>query len=103
MGLTKTDSTLHGINRAFERTGLFKKELVRLIKRASRYGKSWENMRPGPLQDYLKRKSAYKRVKYYCNYVFVFQKTSTSLITMYPVPEEILLAQKEYDEQKGNK
>lgn len=101
MGLNKVDNTYHGSIRTEERTELFKRQREKLIKDACRYGKVWQNMVPGPLRDFIQKKSVKKKAKYFCKYVFIFQRTSTSLITMYPVPEEILLAQKEYDEQKG--
>jgi len=94
MGKARVANTFHGNDRAVERTGLYKCQREKLIKDASRYGKKWQNLEPGPLQTYLRYKGERKRVKYFCGYVFVFQKNSTSLITMYPVPPKVLKNEK---------
>lgn len=100
MGLNRVENTFHGKSRASERTSLSKKEREKLIKDASRYGKCYQNLQPGPLQTYVFFKSKNKKTKYFKNYIFVFQKTSTSLITMYPVPEKVLEDEKNFRKAK---
>jgi len=97
MSLDRVKNTTHGDERSGQRMNMPKRQREKLIKDASRYGKKWQNMEPGPLQDYVRTKGEYKRVKHFCGYIFIFQKNSTSLITMYPVPTEILAAQKTFE------
>lgn len=65
------------------------------MKEASRYGISAGNIPDGPLRRYIASKGDAKRVKYFKGYVFIFAKTSTSCITMYPVDEEVIRAEEE--------
>lgn len=99
MSKSRVRNTDHVYKRVSERTNLSKSEAKRLIKQAQKYGKTYKKLPPGPLADYLKSKGKYKRVKIYEGYVFVFAKTSTSCITMYPIDEEIQKAQRIFDKK----
>ena len=93
MARAKVKNSNHSYDRVKERTNLSKRETIKLMKEASRSGVSAGCMKPGPLREYLEKKGDAKRVKYYKGYIFIFAKTSTSCITMYPVDESVLLAQ----------
>ena len=91
MALTKTRTTKHSLERLKTRLGVTDKKLAqRLIKEASRYGKSIDNLEDGSLKEYLKKKSCGKRVKVFKQTVFIFCKTSNRCLTCYLIPEELL-------------
>ena len=96
MSRTKVKNSNHSYERVKERTNLSKRETKQLMKEASRYGLSAGNIPEGPLRTYVASKGDNKRVKYYKGYIFIFAKTSTSCITMYPVDEDVLKAEEEY-------
>ena len=93
MSRTKVKNSNHSYERVKERTNLSKRETKQLMKEASRYGLSAGNIPEGPLRTYVASKGDNKRVKYYKGYIFIFAKTSTSCITMYPVDEDVLKAE----------
>lgn len=97
MSRQHTANTTHGIQRSRERTDLSSREVKDLIRSASRKGLTVTMLSPGPLRTYVAQRGTRKRVKYYKGYLFIFQKTSTSLITMYPVPTTVFEAQEQYD------
>lgn len=99
MSRAKTGPTKHGIQRALERTDLPKRQAEKLIKQACRYGKCSAMLTDGPIKEYVENKTqrTTKRVKYFCEYIFIFQKNSSSLITMYHIPESVVVAQKTYE------
>lgn len=97
MSRSKVKNSEHSYQRSKERTPLYKRQAKKLMKEASRCGKAAGNLPEGPLKKYVESKGKQKRVKCYQGYIFVFAKTSTSCITFYPVKEEILEAQKQYD------
>ena len=99
MSRTKVKNSNHSYARVRERTSLSKRETVKLMKEASRYGLSAGNIPDGPLRKYVASKGDAKRVKYYKGYIFIFAKTSTSCITMYPADEEVLAAQAEAEKK----
>lgn len=102
MSRIKRKNPIHVFKRAAERTDFSKREAQRLIKEAQTAGKAYGNIPPGPLADYIKSKGNTKRVKVYQGYVFIFARTSTACITMYPIPEEVLKAQDEFEKNKSN-
>lgn len=103
MSRNHTANTRHGTQRAVERTtNLSKRELSDMIRAASKRGLTAEMLPPGPLRTYVAQRGTKKRVKYYRDYLFIFQRTSTSLITMYPIPETVKLAQADYDQKHAN-
>lgn len=97
MGKTKTNNTNHSYYRAAERLGLNKEKARKMMREASRYGinglgytddsdKFINNKR---LMRYLQKKqyfNPHKRIKFYQGYVFVFCRTSTRCLTVYPAP-----------------
>lgn len=89
----------HSINRARERSNLSKRKTNSLMKEASKYGLSYDHLPEGPLREYIRKRSYFKRVKLYKGHVFVFAKTSTACITMYPVDPQVLMEQEEFDKQ----
>ena len=93
MSRARVKNSAHSYDRVKERTNLSRRETIKLMKEASRYGVSAGCMKPGPLKEYLASKGDAKRVKYYKGYIFIFAKNSTSCITMYPVDEEVLRAE----------
>ena len=99
MSRTKVKNSKHSYDRVKERTNLSKRETEKLMKEASRYGISAGNIPDGPLRRYIASKGDAKRVKYFKGYVFIFAKTSTSCITMYPVDEEVLKAHELVDKK----
>ena len=99
MSRTVVKNSNHSYERVKERTNLSKRETIKLMKEASRYGLSANNIPEGPLRNYVASKGNNKRVKYYKGYIFIFAKTSTSCITMYPVDEEVLKAQEMVDKK----
>lgn len=103
MGLSKVANTKHSKVRALERTNLDHKGRTKLIKNACRHGKTWEMLKQGSLRNYVfdKQSRSRKKIKYYNGYLFVFQKTSTACITLYPVPKEIMVHP--YDENTVEK
>lgn len=103
MSRVKTKNTLHSYERAAERAGITKNEAKRLFREVSSANiTSIHSMPSGPLKKYLIRKSGTgKRIKYYKGYVFVLCSTSTRCLTMYKVHDNVLNAQKEYDEGKN--
>lgn len=99
MSRNKVKNTKHSIIRARERTDLNKKQIKNLIKEAQTAGIAAGNMRDGPIKTYLKSTGNHKRIKIYKDYVFVFNKTSTSCITLYPLKTELKEKQAEYDKK----
>lgn len=97
MSRRRISNTKHSFKRAKERTELTKDEAKCLIREASVKGKAWGNLPEGPLKEFVKKRSKYKRVKYYRGYIFVFNKTSSSCITMYPVHQYVLDDQKQFE------
>ena len=100
MSRTRVNNSRHSYDRARDRTNLSKRAVEKLIKEASSYGVSAGSMPNGPLRRYIASKGDKKRVKYFKGYVFVFAKTSTSCITMYPADEEVIEAEKEARKNK---
>ena len=92
MGLTKTKTTRHSLERLKTRLGVTNRRVAeRMIKEASRYGKKVESFEDGPLKDFLQNKAnAGKRVRVFKNTIFIFCKTSNRCLTCYPIPEEFL-------------
>lgn len=99
MSRIKAKDSVHVFERVAERTTLSKRDAKRLIKEAQTAGKAYSNIPPGPLADYIKSKGTTKRVKVYQGYVFIFARTTTACITMYPIDEEVLKAQEEFDKK----
>ena len=98
MGKVKSRNTAHSYLRAAERAGLSKTEAERLMKMASRNRRSIDMLPDGPIKEYLRKKRrAGKRIKYLEGYVFVFCKTSTKCLTMYPIDPEVVRAQILYE------
>lgn len=98
MSRTKAKNTYHSYFRAAERFGWSKDQARKFMKQASRYGKSWENIEPGPLKEFMKKKQQCtpRRIKYYVGYIFVFASTSTRCFTVYkPDLEEFMIAEDE--------
>jgi len=97
---TKVKNTKHSYVRARQRTDLNKKQIKNLMKEAQRSGKCPYNFPEGPIRNYLLSKGNHKRIKVYKDYVFVFSKTSTSCITLYPLKPELKQKQKAFEEKK---
>ena len=102
MSRRRVKDSFHSFIRAKERTPLLKREIERLIWEAQRAGKSYMTLKDGPIKDFLESKSKTKRVKLYKNYVFVFARTSTACITMYPLREDLITKQEEYDKMMSD-
>lgn len=85
MSRNRVENTYHSYFRAAERFGWDKAHAKKMMKNASRYGKSCENVEPGPLQDFMRARqvSTRRRIKYYAGYIFVFASTSTRCLTVY--------------------
>lgn len=86
----KQNTTVHSILRARERTNFSKKEFIHISKIASIKGLSVGNIQNPNLRRFIASRSAFKRVKVYRDYVWVFCKTSNKLITVYPLPEDLI-------------
>lgn len=94
----------HAFERASERLGLYKDEATRLLKEAWTAGKQYHELQDGPVKRYLATKGQQKKIKVYKNTVFVFNKTSGTCITMYKLPDYIIKAQnEENNNMKRNK
>ena len=89
MSKIKSKNSSHSYLRAIQRCEWDKFTAKRMMKNASRYGKSYQNLEDGELKDFLKRKQdkTNRRVKYYSGYIFVFARNSTKCITVYPYKE----------------
>lgn len=103
MSRTKAKNSEHSLLRAKERTDLSKSQIKQMIKEAQTAGIAYANLKEGPIRDFVKSKGTMKRVKVYKNHVFVFAKTSTACITMYPLDESLLIAQEEFDARLKSK
>ena len=97
MSRTKIKNSAHSYERAKERTNIPKRRIKQMMKQASISGVAYGNLPNGPIKDYIGTKGNSKRVKVYMNHVFIFAKNSTACITMYPLDQELIDAQKEYD------
>ena len=101
--MRKRKPKLHAYQRAAQRLGLYRDEAYRLVNEAWSAGKAAEDLEDGPLKDYLMRKSLRKKVRLYKDTVFIFNKTSKTCITMYKLPENILLLEERNQEMKKAK
>lgn len=89
--------TRHGLERIKTRGGITNNnQALTTIRNASKKGLSIADIEDGPLKNYLKSKDHGKRVKLYKRYVYIFNKTSDRVITLYPLPEEYLEEAKKY-------
>lgn len=81
--------THHGLQRMAERMGVTQKSVAtKTIQNANRLGKCIQQFPDGEFKNYLLSKQHNKRVKVYKGFVFIFNKTSDRVITLYPIPEE---------------
>lgn len=81
--------TAHAKMRIGERAGMSGRTAERFLKDASRKGLPPAAFGLGtPFGEFLRSKSACKRVKVYKGMVVIFNKTSDRAITCYRVPEE---------------
>lgn len=103
MSRTKVKNTHHAIVRAHQRTNLSKKQTLNMIKEAQRSGLCEGNLPHGPIRNYLRSKGKRKRIKLYKDYIFVFNKTSTSCITLYRLPDIVKEKQKQFDNKLSRK
>lgn len=87
MSMKRTRNTKHSYDRSSERFGLSKSNTKLMIKNALFYGISPDKLEDEELKNKLLHKQACnrKRIKIYKNKVFVFCKTSTKCITIYPL------------------
>lgn len=85
MSRTKVPNTDHAYLRAAERCGWSKTKARTMMMKASKYGKSYGQIKDKKIADYIKARqvSTRRRIKYYCGYVFVFASTSTRCYTVY--------------------
>lgn len=90
------NSTNHSLKRMAERSKFKQEDFVNEIKSASKFGKSPYDYNNESLRKYLFRKGKDKRIKVYKNYIWIFNKHSDALITMYPLPREY----RTYDKEK---
>lgn len=90
MGLArKQKQTRHGIIRMAERMGVnSQKQATEIIRKASKIGLDICDFPLGAFRDYLYSKKHNKRVKVYLGFVFIFNKTSDRVITLYKIPTE---------------
>lgn len=89
MSRRKSIPTFHAQYRAKQRANIKKKELLIKANYVSKNGKCPQEF-TGKFKKYLLKKAKVKRVKVYDNYIWIFSKTSTKLITMYKIPDEFL-------------
>lgn len=84
--------TFHGMMRARERGNMPSRVAKDFISSASKRGFSFNDLPEGELKDYVFGKFIYrqKRVKIYKGYIFIFNRTSNRLITMYPIPDNLV-------------
>lgn len=81
--------TAHAKMRIVERAGMSGRTAERFLKDASRNGLPPAAFGIGtPFGEFLRSKSACKRVKVYKGMVVIFNKTSDRAITCYRIPEE---------------
>ena len=87
MSIHRTRNTVHSYDRAKERFGLSRETTKLMIKNALYYGISPDKLEDEELKRELLHKQACnrKRIKIYKGKVFVFCKTSTKCITIYPL------------------
>lgn len=85
----QSNMTNHSYIRICQRTGWSIKQAKDMVERASKLGLSPLQIDKGPLQDFCIVKGRFKRLKLYKGYIFIFNKNSNRLITMYKVPEEL--------------
>lgn len=90
MSKRKVKNRQHALDRGKNRLGFNKKQLHQLIKEAHFAGLTYDHLPQGKVRDFIESKNATKQVKLYKGIVFVFNKTSTSCITLYPLPKELL-------------
>ena len=102
MSRKRTKNSDHAYERAKQRTGMSKRQAKQMMREAQTAGVAVDNLPPGPIKNYIKKKGTHKRVKVYKNHVFVFSKTSTTCITMYPLADWLIKAQREFDSKKGD-
>ena len=90
MSRKKVKNTIHSYDRARERFGLSRSTTTLMIKNALLHGISPDKLEDYELREMLLHKQAcnHKRIKIYKNKVFVFCKTSTRCITVYPLEKE---------------
>ncbi len=94
------NQTRHGLERAKSRVGIANKhQAIVTIRNASKKGLNIADIEDGALKEYLKSKDHGKRVKLYKRYVYIFNKTSDRVITIYPLPDEYLEEYKKYGKQ----
>lgn len=86
MSRRKANSTKHSKERFIERTRYSEHNFQEYVTYASQYGKC-PNDFDGDFGDYLKVKGKYKRLKVFDGYIWIFNKTSNRLITIYSVPK----------------
>lgn len=83
------NQTRHGLVRMEERLGITdKKYATKLIRDASKNGLSIADFPEGQFKEYLKSKDLGKRIKIHGGNVYIFNKNSDKVITVYPIPDE---------------
>ena len=98
MGLArKQKQTHHGIVRMAERMGINNKKIATdIIRKASQSGLDICDFPDGAFRDYLFSKKHNKRIKVYKGFVFIFNKTSDRVITLYKIPTEYMEEYEKY-------
>lgn len=90
--------THHGLQRMAERMGVKQKSVAtKTIENAVQKGKPISYFQDGLLKKYLLSKQHNKRLKVYKGFIFIFNKTSNRVITLYPIPEEFKEEYESYD------
>ena len=83
--------SLHGKLRMTERAKLDSRNHKPFFANALRLGVSPENMKDGPIKEFLLNKEKQNcKTKLYRGYVFIYSKNSKRLYTMYKLPDELL-------------
>ena len=92
--------TRHGLSRMNTRIGISNEEIaINTIRCASKKGMSISEFEEGALKDYLRTKDHGKRIKVYKGTIYIFNKTSDRVITLYPIPEEFMEEYNKYGKQ----
>jgi hypothetical protein len=75
-----------------------------IVKSASKKGQNPIDFPPDTeIGKFLREKDVGKRIKVYKGNVFIFNKTSINLITVYPLPEELKEEYKLYERKNNDK
>jgi len=91
--------SLHAYERLNERAGMSRKQVDKLGKNASIYGRSPRSFPNGKFRTFLESKCINKRVKVYKGLVVIMANTSNRIITAYPIPEEFMEEYEQYGKQ----